>query len=137
MNSRRLRIVATIIASLILLSFFLSVPRTKEVVEKTVQASEEPSIPLVTIRDAYRKGVHTITGSIEAPTPCVSLSAEATTVGTESSTEGILVSVSMPEDTGVCLQRITKLTFSATVSAPEGIPITVTVNGVTASTTVP
>ncbi len=135
MNSRRLGIVAAIIAALILLSFFLSVPHTKDVTEKMANESEVSSMPLVAIRDTYRKGVHTITGSIEAPTPCVSVSAEATTVGTESATDGVLLALSMPEDTGVCLQRATKLTFSTTVSAPEDIPITVTVNGVTASTT--
>ncbi len=130
MSHKRLLVAATIIASIILAGFVLSVPRTSEITPESSTESTTLGVPEVKIRDVYKKGVHTITGSIEAPDACTTVSAEAILVG-----EGILVEISMPEDSGICLERPSTVRFSTTVTAPAKIPITANVNGVAASTT--
>ena len=134
MRHTRLWIIATIIAGIILVSFALSVPHTRDVAE-TPAAQRAPSVPSVSLHDAFKKGLHTITGSIKAPTPCTSLSADATFNDASSTTANIIVKITMPEDSGVCLQQSTDLTFSATVAAPADTPITVLINGNLATTT--
>ncbi len=136
MNHTRLRVVATIIGGFILISFILSVPHAREISPVAVPESIATSTPAVALRDAFRRGVHSITGSVEAPDPCTVVSAQAVPVGDASSTTGILIEVTLPEDSGVCLQVPSPLSFSATITAPEGLPMSATVNGVAASTTV-
>jgi hypothetical protein len=131
MKYRRFRAAAFIIACVILASFVLSAPHTRDIVEEspaliattTVQSS-------VAIRDVFKKGTHTITGSLSAPNLCTSLTATTTLVD-----KRIQVNISMPEDVGVCLQEISMLKFSTSVVAPVNTPIDVLVNGVTATTT--
>src|SRR3989338_8418838 len=97
MSRKHLWISATIIACVIFISFALSVPHTRDVsVEQSL--AETANIPLVTLRDSFRKGVHTISGSFEAPNACATVSAEATLVGNASSTWNILVAISMQSD---------------------------------------
>ena len=134
-NHKRLWTAATIIAVVIIGGFLVSVPRASEVPEAAAPAIE-PAVPEVTLRDSYKKGVHTISGSIMAPTPCTLLTANARYAGSASTTdEHIVVSLAMPSDTGVCLQVLTKVNFSTTIDAPADLPITVFVNGVEATTT--
>jgi len=135
MNHTRLWIVATIIGGIILLSFALSVPHTRDIIPAPTAAETPAPMPSVALHDVFRKGVHTITGSIDAPNPCATVSADAVPIGGASSTTGILVEVTLPEDSGVCLQISSPLTFSATITAPAGLPLAATVNGVAATTT--
>ncbi len=132
----RLLAAATIIALVVFISFVISVPRTRDVVE-TATPYTETVVPLVTLRDTFKKGLHTITGSIEAPNACTSVSAEASVTGDATSTESILVAITMPVDEGVCLQLPTRTTFQTTLEAPVGLPLTVTVNGAMATTSAP
>ena len=134
MRHTRLWIIATIIAGIILVSFALSVPHTRDVTEAPA-VQRAASVPSVSLHDTFKKGLHTITGSIKAPNPCTSLSTDVTFNDAASTTAYILVKISMPEDSGVCLQQSADLTFSATVTAPAGTPITVLVNGSLATTT--
>ena len=133
MTHTRLWIAATIIAVIILASFVLSVPHTRDVPLPETAANATAEVPVVTLHDAYRKGTHTLSGSIEAPNPCTSLDVTAVLQGTASSSESILVSFSMPKDTGICVQQVVNLPFSVTISAPDDLPISATVNGVTAT----
>ncbi len=138
MNHTRLWVVAAIIALIVIAGFVLSVPHTRDVTVTVSSQATPASIPVVTLQDAFKKNLHTITGSIEAPDACVIVTANATVTGTASSTQKILVAVSMPSDTGgVCLQLPTLMNFKTTINAPEGLPLVVTVNGVVASTTAP
>ncbi|MBU6490576.1 hypothetical protein KGQ25_00210 [Patescibacteria group bacterium] len=131
-----LRFAATIIALIIVAAFVLSVPHTQDET-KTPKRNDTPqSIPKVTLRDAFKKNLHTITGSIEAPNACAVVNASATVAGTASSTGSILIAVSLSTDTGVCLQLPTNISFEAAVTAPANFPLEATVNGVAASTTV-
>ncbi len=136
MNHTRLLVAATIIALVVFVSFVLSVPRTNDT-EETVTTQSVPMTPLVTIRDSFKKGLHTITGSIEAPNACTSVSAEASVTGDATSTQSILVAIAMSADEGICLQLPTSATFETSVEAPAGLPLIVTVNGTTATTSAP
>jgi hypothetical protein len=130
MKHSRLWVAATIIALAVIIGFVFSVPHTRDVVKTPSSEGATTSVPLVSLSDSFKKGVHTITGSIEVSNICTILSAQAA-----SSTEGILVEISMPSDTGVCLQLPTRATFQTTLSAPADLPFTVTVNGSPATTT--
>lgn len=136
MSHTRLFVVATIIAGIIIASFVLSVPHTRDIPAELSAFSAAPAVRAVTLRDTYKKGKHTITGSIEAPDACAVVSAQASLVGDASSTQSILVEVSMSEDSDICLERVTTVRFSADIAAPARLPITATVNGVAATTTV-
>lgn len=136
MSHKRLFIVATIIAGIILVGFVLSVPHTRDVPVELLSENVTPSVPSVTIRDSFKKGVHTITGSIEVPDACTTVSAQAMRAGDASSTESILVDIAMSEDSGICLERATVVRFETTIAAPAQLPIAATVNGAPATTTV-
>ncbi|MDP2650024.1 MAG: hypothetical protein Q8P16_00470 [bacterium] len=136
MNHTRLWAAAVIIALVVIVGFALSVPHTRDVAQAPSSQNKETGVPLVTLHDAFKKGIHTITGSIDAPNACTVVTAQATFLNDASSTERILVALSMPEDTGVCLQVPMRMNFSATVSAPANVPLTATVNGSVATTTV-
>lgn len=130
MHQRRLWIAAGIIALIILAGFTLYVPHTRDSgTPQTLEAAVEV-VPPVTVHDSYKKGVHTITGSLEVVDACVGVTAAAITTDS-----GISLSISTDTDTGVCLQLPTRATFSTTITAPANAPITVTVNGVQATTT--
>lgn len=130
-SPKRLWIAAAIIALIVIGGFVLSVPHTRDVPAPTIQ-TVAPSVPPVTMRDSYKKGTHTITGSLLAPDACIAASAQAVLQG-----QSILIQISMPSDTGVCLQIPTRVNFSTTIAAPAQLPLTVTVNGSLATTTTP
>lgn len=135
MTHMRLWASAAIITSIILIVFALSVPHTREVEIKTPLPAAEASPPVVVLRDSFRKGVHTISGSIETPNACTSVLASATLGGNAPDTQSILVTISTQSDSGVCLQVPTLVNFKTTVSGPANLQITATVNGLTATTT--
>lgn len=135
MNHSRLWVVATIIAAVVLFGFVLSVPRTGDLAAKPLQSAVEKMVPSVSLRDSFKKGLHTLTGSLEVPNACTAVTARASRMEDASGTEGIQVELSFPDDTGVCLQVPTRATFSTTVNAPAKLPITVFVNGDIATTT--
>ena len=104
MSHNRLVVSSAIIALAILISFVLSVPHTRDVAQKLPSTVEATSIPVITLRDSFKKGVHTITGSLETPNACTVVNASATLAGNASSTESIIVAISVRSDSGVCLQ---------------------------------
>ncbi len=134
MTSTRLWLSALIVALVVLVAFMLSVPHASDVGIKPT-APTVASTSAVTVHDAYRKGIHTISGSVEAPNACALVSATADLTGNASSTQGILVAITLQTDSGICLQLPTSIDFQATLTAPAKLPITVTVNGSPASTT--
>ncbi len=135
MSHKRLLISSAIIAFVVLISFSLSVPHTRDIAQKPLSAAVTENVPVVTLRDAFKKGLHTISGSLQVPNACTAVSASATLAGNASSTEGmpaqagILVAISAQPDSGVCLQLSTQANFQTTISAPANLPFTVTVNG--------
>lgn len=135
MSRTRLWVSATIIAFVILITFASSVPHTSEIDMKLPIQSEIVSAPSVILHNSFKKGVHTISGSVEAANACSSVTASAALVSDASNVKNILVTISMSSDSGVCLQVPTQIDFKTTISAPADLPITATVNGVLASTT--
>lgn len=135
MNHMHLWASAGIIAVVIVIAFAFSVPRTRDIaVEESIVPTTD-IVPTVTLRDVYKKGVHTISGSLETPNACTTVLASATATGTASSADSILVAIITQFDTGVCLQVPTSVRFETTVTAPADLPITATVNGSLATTT--
>lgn len=135
MKYTRLRVAATIIALIVGIGFLLSVPHTHDVKETPKVSTAPQSIPVVTLQDSFKNNLHTIIGTVTAPNACTIVTANATVSGDASSTQSILVALSMPPDTGICLQLPTPVDFKTTVTAPAHLPFVVTVNGVIASTT--
>ncbi len=135
MNHTRLWTAAGIIALVVIVGFVLSVPRAGDVARTSLSQEGAAPVPAVTLRDVFKKGTHTISGSLEAPNACTAATAQASLTTDASGTESILVAIAMPLDTGVCLQVPTRVTFSTTVNAPAGLPLSVTVNGEVATTT--
>jgi hypothetical protein len=138
MSHMRLWASAAIIAFVILITFALSVPRVRDIpVESVISPTEkETTVPTVTLHDSFKKGLHTITGSIETPNACTRVLAKASIVGDASSTQNILVEIATQTDSGVCLQIPTRADFQATTSAPANLSITAVINGSDAITTV-
>lgn len=134
MNHARFWVATGIIAIVIAISFVFSVPHTEDVYVEPLQNAIQET-PAITIRDSYRKGVHTITGSLVAPNACTKLSASSSLIGDASTTQRILVAVSYGADAGICLQLPTKTSFETQITAPPSLPIDATVNGAMASTT--
>ena len=134
MSHKRLWIAATIIGGIVLIGFALSVPHTRDVVESS-SVRVTPEVPVVVVHDSFKKGLHTITGSVVAPNVCADVSTEARVNTSASTTDSILVVISISRDTGVCLELPTVMKFSTTIAAAARVPLVVTVNGVTASTT--
>lgn len=135
MTHMRLWAAATIIVFIVLIGFILSVPRSRNVAHAPGVESTATSIPPVALRDSYKKGVHTISGSVTVPNACTQVEATSTLVGDDSNSQSIVVAIKLTDADGVCLQVPTPTKFSTTISAPSGLPITVTVNGSSATTT--
>lgn len=136
MNHTHFWTAAAIIACVVVIGFAFSVPHTHDIVKTTTTPSSVTAVPAVTLHDSFKKGLHTITGSLEAPNACTIVTARAVISGNASSTESIVVPISMPNDVGVCLQLSTLVNFSVTISAPAHLPMRATVNGHEATTTV-
>lgn len=130
MNQKRLWIAAAIIAVVIVIGFVVSVPHTTRDTMPSVAREKAPPVPVVAIRDVYKKGVHTLSGSFTAPNACATASTTASLAASS-----IMLEVALAGADGVCLELPTTLSFKATLAAPAGLPVVVTVNGREASTT--
>ncbi len=136
MHYTRFWAAAAIIAVIILGGFALSVPHTRDVGQPARPEAPATTTPVVSLSDSYRRGTHTLSGTVLAPDACVIVTSSATTTEV-ASTESIVLSIQMPPDSGTCLELPTPIPFTTTVDALKDAPITVTVNGETASTTAP
>ncbi|MDB5244742.1 MAG: hypothetical protein JWN18_612 [Parcubacteria group bacterium] len=135
MTQKRLWLAAGIIALVIGVGFAISVPHTtRDTVQKSA-SQNATTTPIVLLKDSYKKGIHTLSGSVTAPDACNTLATDAQLVGDASSTQSISVTLTLSSAPGVCLELPTVLKFSTTVTAPSGLPVTARVNGVAASTT--
>lgn len=137
MFHKRLWSAAAIIAVVVFIGFVLSVPHTKELPTEKLASDAQTNVPEITLSDSFRKGVHSFTGSVLAPDACTQVQVAASLEGDASSSQRILIALAMPEASGVCLQVPTRVPFNATLAAPQGLPISLTLNGVLATTTAP
>lgn len=114
-------------AVLVVSGYALFIPQTnKDEVVAPVEGNPEPA-PIVTLDATYRRGVHTISGTIEAPTPCTLVGVESAVAS--STPASITVSLTLTPDEDICVQVVTPLPFSVTAAAPEDAVIAVTVQG--------
>jgi hypothetical protein len=113
--------------------FALFIPHANKGGEQSPHLEQSTMLPSVSLSDSYKKGIHTISGTVEAPTPCITLTADTSVASGTPDT--ISVMITMPADTGICLQVITDLPFNVTVAAGMDARIVALVNGVVASTT--
>lgn len=136
MSHRRLAIAAGIVIAIVFGGFLISAPRAREARETTTinTKDEATTTAPVSVKDVYKKGVHTLSGTVTAPDACASVSASAVFA---SGNQAIALNISMPPPTGVCLTIPTDIPFRAVVTAPEDTPIAVFVNGVNATTSSP
>lgn len=135
MTHARLLSAAGVIMIGILIIFFLSVPHAQEVATQSkTSTARATTTPVVTLSDAFANGTHTYSGTLVAPNACTTLSATALVSGDASSTPSVSLSLTYPADTGVCLELPTKTPFLTTLEAPKDATVTVSVNGVLAST---
>lgn len=137
MSHRRLWISAAIITAIVVSGFILFVPHAKDVAQAPTATNTAPTIPPITIKDVFKKGVHTISGAIETPNACSTVTAMAsTTLDTAGITRIQLHLTITPDEDDVCLQLPAIKNFSTTITAPAGAAITATVNGTAATTTI-
>jgi len=136
MTHMRLSSAAIIIAILIGVAFMFSVPRVVRDGEQEQRVEEVVAkAPEVELSDSYKKGVHTIMGSIVAPNACTTLTAEASHAQSADSATVINLAITTASNDGVCLQLPTKVKFTTSIEAPADVLIQqTTVNGVVATT---
>lgn len=94
-------------------------------------ANSAPAASVVSVKDVYSKGIHTITGVVLAPDACTSIE---TTVATSSAPSLYLVT---PADGDICLELPTEVPFSAEIDADATTSTMVYLNEVLATTTSP
>ena len=123
----RSRLAIGVLIGILAFSFFFSVPRTRDVIEQSLPVVA-PEAPSVSVQDTFKKGSHTITGSVEAPNACATIHAEALYENAETPDARIHIVITMTPYEGTCLQLPTRMRFSVTVSAPAKLPIIATVN---------
>lgn len=127
----RIALITFVVVAALGLAFVFFVPRGSEALPP---APATTTTPTLYVSDSYSKGTHTIKGAFSVPTPCTSVSAEATVIAGIASTspDTIAIAVSAPPDTGICVQMVATSTFSVSATAGKGAVITASVNGVVA-----
>jgi hypothetical protein len=128
MNNLRLWLATGISVVILGIVFFYSVPRTSDIPTESLAFVIEAESPSVELKDVFKAGVHTITGSVEANNACASVSAEAFYEEKETEDAHIRVAVTITPYEGVCLELPTRMNISTKVSAPAKLPLIVSVN---------
>ncbi len=95
------------------------------------RGTEEPTPSVITthvnVGHQFKDGVHTYTGSVEAPTPCYAVAGAA--VVKESYPEQVDIKLEMRDTGGVCAQVITAKTFKVSFEASERPVVRGFING--------
>src|SRR4051812_11791323 len=130
MHSMRLWSAAGVIAAVLIVGFLLSVPRLSDNGLKHTAATQA-ALPTVYFHDVFKKGTHTITVRVSAPNSCTIISG----VASAEDASIIVIALSMPIDTGICLELPATTTLSFTVAASADALLDATINGSTATTT--
>jgi hypothetical protein len=128
MTPRRLRILALIILGTIIIGFVLFVPKGK-VQSPSAQVPAADALPAVSLSDTFKKGTHTISGSLEVHNACVAVAAEASVINDGATPRGIAVAITRTPSEGICLELPTRITFQKKVVAPKDLPLSATIDG--------
>ena len=77
MKQKRFWTATFILAGVVFIGFAISVPHAHDVVQMKTASPAATVVPAVTLHDSFKKGVHTITGSLAAPNVCTLVTANA------------------------------------------------------------
>ncbi len=135
---RRLFIIALILIAFGILSIFIFSPHLTNngniAAHVSVATSTPHVITLVSLQNSYRRGKHTIKGSLVMPTPCYTITANTSMV--PSTTPPVIrLNLVVPIDTGRCLALTATTTFSTTQVAAKGAIIKAYINNTFATST--
>lgn len=124
-NNRKLKLFFLLfgLALLVLLLFMVFYPRSA--------AHEEPMVNHITTKVAvthdFKNGLHTYVGTIDAPTPCHTISGEA--IVKESYPEQVDIRIETRESGEICAQVVTTKRFKVSFSASQSAVVRAFVNG--------
>ncbi len=131
MTTRRVAGATIIILLVLILGFTLSVPRIQDVAEEseTLRTEESVTVPTLTLERSYRRGTHTLTGTLLVDTYCTMVTTEAVVTPEDVSPSVITLKLATEEVAGVCLMLAEERSFSVSIEAPEDSMVEVFVNG--------
>jgi flagellar basal body-associated protein FliL len=93
----------------------------------TQQDIVEVPMPTLDVKTQYQNGTHIVAGTIQTPTPCHTVVAQAEPMGT--STYAINISVAAPASDVMCAQVISDKKFKVSFKAPQDIEMKAFING--------
>ncbi len=124
-------IIVLIVGAIALVYFFIPFEDPAKVVETQKNgdvAGEDSYVPDKIVADHYfANGTHSLEGVVSLPTPCHSLSAQATVA--ESMPEQVTIAFTSVASDGICTQVIDEKFFSVSFQASAQAVIKATFNG--------
>ncbi len=136
MQVKRLVIIVFVLAIIIIIAIFSSSKHLKDhpLNSLRVATSTQNTIRVVSLSHSYKRGVYTIQGSITVPNICYAVSTHTSLIPS-TTPQRIRLILSVPNDTGRCLQLVATTTFSVTQRAKKNASVEVYLNGVLATST--
>ncbi len=137
-HTKEIVIIAIALLVIIVVGIRLSAKHLKDnPLPRTHVATDTHSTPikLVSFSGSYRRGEYTLDGALTVPTVCYVASAKSSLV--PSTTPSVIrLDVTVPIDTGRCLQLPATTTFSVRQRSGKGATIHVYVNNALATSTI-
>ncbi len=124
------RLVVSIFICIVVITagiFFFATYEGAQVKEKV--PTQATTTPAVTLKDSFKKGIHTITGTVTVPTPCTEIDANAA-VDSAQNPPVIQVNITTTASEGICLLRAENEAFTLKVTAPESATVVTSVDGI-------
>ncbi len=130
-------IVGLIIVAFVVLSIVSFSPRLPDGKRSvvTVETPVTSPIKIVSLKDSYRRGKHTIKGSVSIPTVCYTVDFKSLLVPS-TTPQVIRVDLLIPKDSGRCLELSSTGSFKIIKKAPKNSIIKVYINNTFATSTV-
>lgn len=118
--------VAGVLLVAVLAYLFFAAPAAAPVVDETPNVGTAPDLapPYIqanSLTHEFEDGVHTISGVVVLPTRCHRIVTD--TVIAESFPEQVTITISVPEDDGVCVQAIDERVFTTDVEVSRGASV--------------
>lgn len=125
MSSRNLIVFIVVLIVLWVGAEFIFAPRSA-----TPENPGSASVQAISAEHSFANGVHTISGSIDLPTPCYQLSS-STTVATTTSPQRVMINftIAPPPANQFCAQVVTPTPFTVKVVASSSATFQAAVNG--------
>jgi len=133
---RRTFLIGIVLAIFVGIGIFISSEHLPDGMRVAMQVatSSTPAITLASFSDSYHRGVHTLSGALITPTPCYIVVTQSTLV--PSTTPPLIqLNLSIPQDTGRCLDLPATTTFRVTQHSARDSVVNVYLNGILATST--